>query len=67
MRPLVLRPLSAGDSAAQAGVPHLQGRGQEGRAQAALHLAGAQGGGARGEVSGGCTNYKMNVSQNKLL
>ena len=56
VRPRVLRPLSAGVSEAQAGVPRLQGRGQEGRAQSALPLAGAQGGGAGGEISGGGIN-----------
>ena len=47
----VLRPLSAGDSAAEASVPHLQGRGEEGRPEADLPLDDVRGGGE--EVSGG--------------
>ena len=51
MRSRVLRPLSAGDSAAEASVPHLQGRGEEGRPEADLPLDDVRGGGE--EVSGG--------------
>ena len=67
MRPRVLRPLSAGVSEAKAGVPHLQGRGQEGRAQSALPLAGAQGGGAGGEISGWRQYNKLNGSFKKII
>ena len=59
VRPHELRSLSAGDPEAQAGLPHLQGRGQKGRAQEGHLLAGAQGGGARGEVSGGGINLMV--------
>ena len=42
--PRVLRSLCGGLSGEEAAMPHLQGGGQEGRAQAALHIARAHGG-----------------------